>query len=162
MNYESQILSKILSGYHPATDNYLSYETSEILSLPIIRESLQDKLEILRNTSTTNNVRISKSINCNKPYEIFKKLKVKYPEHIIFIQVGYFWELYNDDALLCSEYFGWTTFKRGREQLVTGVPINAKYIYDVLKSNNEAYVLVRQTGKKTSDGRALREVSEII
>jgi hypothetical protein len=77
------------------------------------------------------------------PLNIFRELKTKYPEHMIFIQSGFFYEVFGEDARECNRLFGWKLIERcGLDW--TGVPYNAYNFKDELKSLSKPYIIVEQ------------------
>ena len=90
------------------------------------------------------------------PINIFTQLKTKYPEHLIFIQSGYFYELFGEDAKECNRLFGWKLVERCDLDW-TGVPCKAFKFKDELKSLNKPYIIVEQV---VEDGYLKREIVE--
>lgn len=91
------------------------------------------------------------------PIEIFERLKMKYPEYILFIQNGYFLEVYREDAKICSEIFGWET-SDARNDIFTGVPTNAFKFKDKLKKMGKKYIIVRQDNQDYKSNKIVRSV----
>jgi N12 class adenine-specific DNA methylase/adenine-specific DNA methylase len=66
------------------------------------------------------------------PYNRYLKAKLDYPNHIIFTQVGDFYEVYGDDAEVLSELLGFTiiNIRRNNEEVkMCGFPVHAAFNY---------------------------------
>ena len=61
----------------------------------------------------------------DRPIEISRELGAEYPDYIVFVQVGCYLEVYDEDAYTCSEIFGWKVVDRGQGFEFTGVGIDA-------------------------------------
>ena len=83
--------------------------------------------------------------NGDRPIDIVNDLKIDYPDHIVFVQNGFFWEVYEGDAEVCSRLFGWKIASHGTGRTFTGVPINARKFKDRLEDESVSYVMVAQT-----------------
>jgi DNA mismatch repair ATPase MutS len=77
------------------------------------------------------------------PIVLFEQLKAKYPKHIIFIQCGYYYDVYDEDARECNRLFNWKIYKRG-ELDYTGTSRKSTKFKDALKSMNHPYIIVDQ------------------
>jgi hypothetical protein len=78
------------------------------------------------------------------PTKLYTDYKANYRNHILFIQCGSFFEVYDDDALTCSELFGWKIFNRGEFRVAgTGIS-NKSYFIDKLRKINKEYVIIEQ------------------
>lgn len=103
-----------------------------------------------------NNEKPSKSSNKYAPINIYTEIKTKYPYHMVFIQSGYFYELFGEDAKECNRIFGWELVERcGLDW--TGLPCNAYKFKDELQSLNKSYIIVEQV---VEDGELKREIVE--
>ena len=95
------------------------------------------------------------------PTNVYEKNKPKYSDHILFIQCGSFFEVYDDDALICSEVFGWKTFDRG-EYAVSGIPVYRKGFREILQEAKKPYVIIEQTvDEKDTENPIKRIITEI-
>jgi hypothetical protein len=116
----------------------------------------------------TNSVKIFKNTifknksNLYSPINLYKENKVKYPNHIIFVQCGSFFEIYNEDASACSKLFEWKTFNRG-EHTVAGIPTNRKDItIKKLRELKIEYIFIEQEfDAKDIEYPIKRKISEI-
>lgn len=95
----------------------------------------------------------------DSPIEIYYRLKMIYPDYILFIQNGYFFEIYKEDAKICSEVFGWIVTDV-RNDIFTGVPINAYKFKDKLKKMGKKYIIVRQDNSDYKRNKIRRSVYE--
>ena len=87
-------------------------------------------------------------------------MKIQYPNHIIFVQNGYFFEIYEKDAKICSELFQWKIAK-DRSYEYTGVPINAHKFKEKLQNINQSYIIVKQEDKENNPKTINRSIVEI-
>jgi len=88
------------------------------------------------------------------------ELKTRYPNHFIFIQAGYFFEIIGPDAEECNRLFGWKVATNW-DRPYTGVPINAQQFKKILRANNQPYVIVMQKQREEEKGKIDREITEI-
>jgi DNA mismatch repair ATPase MutS len=75
------------------------------------------------------------------PVVLFEQLKTKFPEHILFIQNGRFYELYGSDARECNNLFGWKIIEKCGLDF-TGVPHWSLKFKEKLKSLNKSFIIV--------------------
>jgi hypothetical protein len=94
------------------------------------------------------------------PINIFQILKKEYPNHLIFIQNGYFFEVYRKDAKDCSNIFGWNIYDN-YNILQTGVPINAYKFKNILKKLNRKFIIVKQDNEDYKNNDIIRSIYEI-
>lgn len=87
--------------------------------------------------------------------KIVEEVKSRLREHIVFVQCGFFWEVLADDAIVCSEIFGWRLGDGPSGVYMTGVPTNAFRFKQQLEDLGYSYVLV---GQVASGGRAVVEL----
>jgi hypothetical protein len=80
----------------------------------------------------------------------YSKFKVIFPESILFIQKGIYYNCYGEDALRINKLLGWKLyFDKFMNLEATGCPINNLGFESDLVSNNIAYVLVDQSEVRT-------------
>lgn len=72
--------------------------------------------------------------------KISAELHDTYPECIVFVQSGFFWECFGDDARRCSELFGWQVTEDG----MTGFPIRGIEPLWKLRDEGCPFILVAQ------------------
>jgi hypothetical protein len=128
------------------------YETQELNFRKIENiEEIRTKPSLTRNRSGK-----------YSPTKMHIENKVKFPNHIIFIQCGSFFEVYDDDALTCSEIFGWKTFNRG-EFRVAGIPTTKKtYLVQNLTEMRKAYIFIEQhKDEKDLENQIKRVITDI-
>jgi len=96
------------------------------------------------------------------PIKLYTEFKDIHPKHIIFTQCGSFYEVLNNDAMTCSELFGWIVFNRG-ENRVAGIPVSQKEILiEKLKRLKVAYIIVEQNiDENDMENPIKREITEI-
>ena len=75
--------------------------------------------------------------------QIKSKVKSQRPNHLVIIQNGNFFEVFNDDAEYFQDYFDYKIFVRFGVK-TTGFPIFAKKVLSDLEQLNKSYVLVTQ------------------
>jgi DNA mismatch repair ATPase MutS len=77
--------------------------------------------------------------------EIYKEGWDEYPDHIIFIQNGCFWEAAEHDAEYLFEHLGWKTHNANYDRrLTTGTGIENEHFESQLKELGKGYVLIAQ------------------
>lgn len=76
---------------------------------------------------------------------LWQSLKHRYPNHLILIQVGAFFEVYENDAVYFEKEFGLRKYQRGGFSVV-GFPVIAleKYILEI--KDTQSYVVVSESG----------------
>lgn len=97
----------------------------------------------------------------DKPAEIVAYIKSDFPNHIVFIQNGYFWETYDEDARICSSIFGWKVADRGLNGVFTGVPTNARKFIQRLQEMGVSFVFVKQAEYPSPTKEVERIVSDL-
>ena len=90
------------------------------------------------------------------------KIKERFKSYILFFQVGDFFEMFHDDAILVSKLLGLTLTEKNSNPMC-GIPINNKDIY-VQKIIDLDYKVVICSQINTNDNSKLinRDVTEII
>jgi DNA mismatch repair ATPase MutS len=83
--------------------------------------------------------------------DIYQEAGEAYPEHIVFVQVGCFWEARLHDAEFISKNLGWKTHECNYEkQLSVGTSVENNNFESSLKRLNKGYVLVAQIDNEDS------------
>ena len=94
----------------------------------------------------------------------YNEIKNSFLNNILFFQLGDFYELFNDDAILVSSLLGLTLTKRG-ETPMCGIPVGNLnfYIKKLVNETPKPIAIASQTTEPT-DGKGLvkREVTKII
>lgn len=96
----------------------------------------------------------------DKPIDIVRDLKTVYEKHLIFIQVGFFWEVYDEDADTCSRLFGWKVVPFSLESVFTGTPTNSYRFKERLEDEGISYIMVAQNEYPASHPLGTRRVIE--
>ena len=79
------------------------------------------------------------------PINLHHQYKEQFPAHIIFIQSGVFYEVFDEDAESCEKIFYWKVRIRG-DITLSGIHIhNIQSATDKLEELNQAYILIPQT-----------------
>lgn len=100
-------------------------------------------------------------IYSNEPFiDIFQDIKCKYPEHLIIIENGCYFEVFEQDAEYFSYLYDWKIYERQAGIPMTGFPEAAKKVWENLKRNKKPYVVVSQL-PKSNHGKIERKISEI-
>ncbi|KAI5171559.1 DNA mismatch repair protein MSH6 [Nematocida sp. LUAm3] len=111
-----------------------------------------------------------KMTNCE---EQFWRIKQRYYDNVVFFKKGKFYELFEEDAVISSEIFGWKLTKRGSVKM-TGIPEMSLDVWVerfILKGYKVAVVEQKETGVsqnmriKEEEGKASiiqRELKEVI
>lgn len=166
----AQELQALLAGCDPETGEVLDQRTREVLERPSVKDALQAAVGAL-----TRGTRVpppfypvpeghpldGRSFLGERPRDIASDLKADFPDHIVFVQEGYFWSAYEDDAYRCAELLGWKVGSRGTSYCFTGTPIWARRFKEKLAEAGISFILVRQTEYPSSHDVVEREVYEI-
>ncbi len=97
----------------------------------------------------------------DKPIEIARELKAEYGSHLVFVQNGYFWETYENDAYSCAEIFGWRIATIGSNHVFTGAPTNAFRFKEKLTEQRIPYIIVAQVECPSTGPLVERRVVEL-
>ena len=76
--------------------------------------------------------------------DIYEDLKAKLPGHVVIIENGTYFEVLNDDAVLCQRNYGWKIWSRTKNQNITGFPTTQFSQLDRLTNDGLSYVMVCQ------------------
>jgi hypothetical protein len=114
-------------------------ENNEYLTPEEIEQKTQDTAE---EHKTASDVSLT-------PYARYLKAKESYPDHIIFTQVGDFYEVYGDDAEVSSELLGFTiiNIRRNNEEVkMCGFPVHAAFNYSnrLMSENYPVFVITSE------------------
>ena len=86
--------------------------------------------------------------------DIKNECKEMLPKHLVFIQCGFFWNVFGFDAVKCSKLFGWKLY--GKSDSITGIGMcSASLRFRELQDMGLPYCLLRQVPEETS--RTVRE-----
>jgi len=93
--------------------------------------------------------------------EISSNIKEKYPDHLVIIQNGYYFEVVNEDVNFIKERFGFKPFQRGGgKNLFAGFTDKSKSNLSALRDMNKSFVLVCQLPEK-KNGKVQRAICEV-
>ena len=76
--------------------------------------------------------------------DIYYDIKSEYPNHLIFIENGCYYEILNEDAKELSLLYDWKIYERQKGIVMTGFPITNKYVWDDLNRDGIPYIIVSQ------------------
>ena len=134
-----EIIGALAQATHPYTGEVFPtdspYQNEDILNALKIAHEIIDK----QKPKITKTIRLAQTsfdgevIPPMKVLDIVSLVKNKVGEVLVFVQCGFFWEVYNGDALACAELFGWKVARKGENLDFTGVPINAKKFMEILE-----------------------------
>jgi len=128
--------------------------------------SLQYVQPVVVDTDIVSDIEVRRITDANRVYvgeffiDIFQDIKSKYPEHLVIIQNGCYFEVFEQDAEYFSEMYGWKIYERQIDVPMTGFPEDAKKVWEDLKNNNQPYVVVSQLPQKRL-GKIERSISAI-
>ncbi|MDH3005115.1 MAG: DNA mismatch repair protein MutS, partial [Candidatus Shikimatogenerans sp. JK-2022] len=96
----------------------------------------------------------------------YYNLKSKYPDCILFFQVGDFYEIFGYDAILCSRLLDLTLTKRNKNSIyLVGFPCNSLIIYinKLIKFGNKIAICDQELDKKKKNNDLInRKITNII
>ena len=92
--------------------------------------------------------------------DIFNDVKTKYPEHLVIIENGCYYEVLEQDAEYFSDKYEWKIYERQVGIPMTGFPVEFKWIWKKLKECDRPYVIVSQLPTQKGD-EIQRSISEV-
>ncbi len=92
--------------------------------------------------------------------DIFNYVKSVYPDHLVIIENGCYFEVIEEDAQYLSQLYGWTIYERQHGVLMTGFPENAKNIWNDLVVLEKPYLIVSQL-PNTDNSNIKRKIMEV-
>jgi hypothetical protein len=92
--------------------------------------------------------------------DIYDDIKSRYPDHIVVIQNGYYFEVLEADAEYFSREYGWKLYERQAGVTITGFPDQVEKAWRDLRAKNTPYILVSQLDLREG-GKVQRTISEI-
>jgi len=128
--------------------------------------ALQYVQPIVVDTATVSDIEVQRiaeksRIYVDEPFvDIFQDIKSKYPEHLVIIENGCYFEVFEKDAEYFSNMYGWKIYERQIGVSMTGFPEDAKKVWNDLKNLNKPYVVVSQLPNQKR-GKIQRTISEI-
>ncbi len=140
----------------------VSFENSgiKVLSLEYVRpvilnEALISDIEVKR-LSEQNRVYF------NEPFiDIYYDLKSKYPDHLIIIENGCYFDILEDDALYFQKHYQYKIYEHAIDVKGAGFPENiAPNVFNKLRESKKSFVVVSQISSINND-KVERKVSEV-
>ena len=128
--------------------------------------SLQYVQPIVVDTATVSDTEVKRIAEKGRVYvdepfvDIFQDIKSKYPEHLVIIENGYYFEVFEQDAEYFSNMYGWKIYERQIDVPMTGFPDGAEKVWIELKNSHKPYVVVSQLSNPKR-GNIQRTISEI-
>ena len=96
----------------------------------------------------------------NGPYNVMvKNLRARFPNHLIIVHLGYYYQIYDEDATFFANYFSLNTFKK-YNKLTAGFPTFSTKYFSNLRDMEKSFVRVDQLSEK-KNGKIQRAISEI-
>jgi DNA mismatch repair ATPase MutS len=89
-------------------------------------------------------IKIGEIFRSSKPLDIHEELKREYPEHIIFIRCGFYYEVWFEDAEKCQDIFDWDIGQRGGKSFSGVGKQGIRAITEKLEGQKIPYILVEQ------------------
>ena len=148
------VLNNLINGldYESGTFNFSDKVDS---SLKIISNSLyfSDKTIPLNNPESRDWDIVTGSFK-----KISSDIKTRYPDHLVIIQNGIFYDVINEDVAFFVDRFSYNSYERFNN-LVTGFPIFSKTVLSDLREMKKSFVLVCQLPER-KNGKVLRAICE--
>ena len=177
MNREDKIclvLQGLINGVDYETGEAHDFSDTVIDSLKAVTASLEcdkrnqytiDSKDKLNNSNSVVPSNVDEKYNdwevvSGKLIEIFNNLKHKYPEHLIIIQCGFYFDIRNEDVQFFLDNFSYSSYEMNGE-LRTGFPVRSENVLPALRDMKRPFVLVSQLPEKDEKGKTLRAISEI-
>ena len=96
----------------------------------------------------------------NGPYNVMlKNLKSRFPNHLVIVHFGYYYQIYDEDATFFANYFSLNTFKK-YNKLTAGFPTFSTKYFSNLRDMEKSFVRVDQLSEK-KNGMIQRAITEI-
>ena len=96
----------------------------------------------------------------NGSYNVMlKNLKSKFPNHLVIVHFGYYYQIYDEDATFFANYFSLNTFKK-YNKLTAGFPAFSTKYFSNLRDMEKSFVRVDQLSEK-KNGMIQRAITEI-
>jgi len=121
---------------------------------------------ILADSESVPNIAVKRIAEKSRVYvdepfvDIFHDLKSRYPDHLIIIENGYYFEVFEQDAYFLSEEYGWKIIEQQIGVPKAGFPTNSRKVWDDLKQMQQPYIIVSQLPNPSGD-KIQRTVGEI-
>lgn len=167
-------IEALLAGCDPSTGEVLGPLAGSVLRRDEVRQALALAVEALAEPEPQpkpvreplwpvpdGHPLAGRQFDGDRPIEIARELKADYRSHMVFVQNGYFWETYEDDAYACSEVFGWRVTGQDTGHVFTGVPANAFRFKETLTARAIPYIMVAQVACPSPGPVVQRHVVEL-
>ena len=100
-------------------------------------------------------------IYVDEPFvDIFQDIKSKYPNHLVIIRNGCYFEVFEHDAEKLSKMYGWKIYERQIGFPMTGFPEDTQKIWKDLRALKIPFIVVSQLPKEVM-GKIQRSISEV-
>ena len=137
---------------------YFEKVGKKILDLDIVNLVVLPFDEINNEFAAKKIINMSRIYYMDKFKEIYEDVKSKYPEHLLIIQNGCYYEQLFDDAQLCNRSFGWEIYEALGGILKTGFNIDSQSCWDKIYNLGKPFVLIEQI---TTGVNAERKITKI-
>tara|TARA_B110000967_G_C18771458_1_gene503302 strand:+ start:527 stop:1063 length:537 start_codon:yes stop_codon:yes gene_type:complete len=133
---------------------------TKVLSLEYVEPEIVE-------SSPISEVEFKRRVEKNRTYvdepfiDIYQDLKSKYPEHVVIIENGAYYDVLDKDALFFQKEFKYKIYDHAIDVMGAGFPTQGlSKILEKLKDLQSSYIVVRQL-PNPSQGKIQRKVSEI-
>jgi hypothetical protein len=100
-------------------------------------------------------------VYCREPIlDIHQDIKSRYPEHLVIIENGCYFDLIAQDAEYMSNIFGYEIYRRQDGAEGAGFPTNAIEVWTDLRNLRKSYIVVSQLPERVG-GNVQRSISEV-
>jgi len=70
--------------------------------------------------------------------------KEKYPDYLIIIQSGCFWQMFNNDANWASKHFGWKQLREASNEISCKTALSDTHFENELRKMKKKYLLIEK------------------
>lgn len=158
-------------------ENTLEKKSNTVLQFDFISEvnEITETEKVVESTrfedipSKKNTTKVKSKIKSLPPMlKSYLDMKKKYPDHLLLYQVGDFYELFFDDAVIAAEILSIRLTSRNKEEPepipMAGVPIHAidNYLPKILQAHKSCVIVSQVEDAATSKGMVKREITRIV
>ena len=167
-------LEALLAGCDPSTGEILDDEFIAILKQEAVQNALELAVDALQESAgkkarpplrplTRGHPLHNRIFQGDRPILIAQEIQSEpgFEKYIVFVQNGYFFEIYDEDAHTCADIFGWKIAAHGPEFEFTGTPLNSFRFKNRLESEGRSYIIVGQIEYPSSQPIVERCVIEL-
>ena len=138
----------------------VSFESVGIKTVSLKHVDLRVLSEPIATNDDVERLILVSRLYIDEPFlDIYHDLKSKFPEHLVIIQNGYFFEALEDDAEYLRGLYGWNIHARGNAS-ITGFPDKAVSVWNRLRDLNQPFLVLKQLPTERH-GRIQRQIAEI-